>query len=94
MFPEEGWRGPCGLNEVTCHVSGYGSEGLLTFDWKHFPYEVPYRIIFYLHRLVTSSLYKTTVTIFLVHLNRIMMNIFGATEVLGRPMSLRIDLMS
>lgn len=31
--------GPCGVNEVTCHVSGYGDEGLLTFDWKHFPYE-------------------------------------------------------
>ena len=39
-FPEEGWRGPCGRNEVTCHISGYGDEGLLTYDWKHFPYEV------------------------------------------------------
>eukprot|EP01035_Chromulina_nebulosa_P019649 gene19649-25563_t len=39
VFPEEGWKGPCGVNEVTCHVSGYGDEGLLTFDWKHFPYE-------------------------------------------------------
>ncbi len=38
-FDEEGWRGPCGVNEVTCHVSGYGENGLLTFDWKHFPYE-------------------------------------------------------
>lgn len=38
-YPDEGWRGPCGKNEVTCHVSGYGDEGLLTFDWKHFPYE-------------------------------------------------------
>jgi hypothetical protein len=38
-FADEGWGGPCGVNEVTCHVSGYGSEGLLTFDWKHFPYE-------------------------------------------------------
>lgn len=40
VFPNEGWRGVCGRNEVTCHVSGYGSEGLLTYDWKHFPYEV------------------------------------------------------
>jgi hypothetical protein len=39
FFPEEGWGGPCGLNEVTCHVSGYGEKGLLTLDWKHFPYE-------------------------------------------------------
>lgn len=38
-FDEEGWRGPCGVNEVTCHVAGYGEQGLLTFDWKHFPYE-------------------------------------------------------
>lgn len=38
-FPEEGWRGPCGVNEVTCHVSGYGENGLMSFDWKHFPYE-------------------------------------------------------
>lgn len=38
-FDEEGWRGPCGSNEVTCHVSGYGEGGVLTFDWKHFPYE-------------------------------------------------------
>lgn len=38
-YPEEGWRGPCGVNEVTCHVSGYGDKGLLTFDWKHFPFE-------------------------------------------------------
>ena len=38
-YPNEGWRGPCGKNEVTCHVSGYGDGGLLTFDWKHFPYE-------------------------------------------------------
>lgn len=39
VFPEEGWEGPCGVNEVTCYVSGYGDGGLLTFDWKHFPYE-------------------------------------------------------
>lgn len=39
FFPDEGWGGPCGVNEVTCYVSGYGDEGLLTFDWKHFPYE-------------------------------------------------------
>jgi hypothetical protein len=38
-FDEEGWRGPCGANEVTCHVSGYGDLGVLSFDWKHFPYE-------------------------------------------------------
>ncbi len=38
-YEEEGWEGPCGKNEVTCYVSGYGPEGLLTFDWKHFPYE-------------------------------------------------------
>ena len=38
-FPEEGWMGPCGANEVTCHVSGYDESGLLTYDWKHFPYE-------------------------------------------------------
>lgn len=39
IFDAEGWRGPCGVNEVTCHVSGYGDKGVLTFDWKHFPYE-------------------------------------------------------
>jgi hypothetical protein len=38
-FPEEGWMGPCGANEVTCHVSGYDENGLLTYDWKHFPLE-------------------------------------------------------
>lgn len=38
-FSHEGWKGPCGLNEVTCHVSGYGEGGLLTLDWKHFPWE-------------------------------------------------------
>ncbi len=38
-FEAEGWGGPCGVNEVTCHVSGYGSEGMLSFDWKHFPWE-------------------------------------------------------
>jgi hypothetical protein len=38
-FDDEGWRGPCGVNEVQCHVSGYGEHGLLTFDWKHFPFE-------------------------------------------------------
>ena len=26
--------GPCGINEVTCHVSGYDEGGLLTYDWK------------------------------------------------------------
>ena len=38
-FPEEGWEGPCGVNEVVCHISGFGDKGLLSFDWKHFPYE-------------------------------------------------------
>lgn len=38
-FPEEGWGGRCGNNEVTCHLSGFGPEGKITFDWKHFPYE-------------------------------------------------------
>jgi hypothetical protein len=34
-----GWGGRCGNNEVTCHLSGFGSNGKITFDWKHFPYE-------------------------------------------------------
>jgi hypothetical protein len=38
-FPNEGWEGPCGVNEITCYISGFGDGGLLTFDWKHFPYE-------------------------------------------------------
>lgn len=38
-FDDEGWRGPCGKNEVTCHISGYGDRGLLSYDWKHFPFE-------------------------------------------------------
>lgn len=38
-YDEEGWRGPCGANEVQCHISGYGDGGLLTYDWKHFPFE-------------------------------------------------------
>lgn len=38
-FPEEGWSGNCGNNELTCHIMGFGREGILTFDWKHFPYE-------------------------------------------------------
>lgn len=38
-FPEEGWAGPCGSNEITCHVSGFGEGGLLSYDWKHFTYE-------------------------------------------------------
>lgn len=38
-YPEEGWSGKCGNNEVTCHLSGYGPNGKLTYDWKHFPYE-------------------------------------------------------
>lgn len=39
LFESEGWGGPCGVNEVTCHVAGFGEGGLLSFDWKHFPYE-------------------------------------------------------
>ena len=31
---DKGWMGPCGVNEVTCHVSGYDEEGILTYDWK------------------------------------------------------------
>lgn len=38
-YHEEGWGGPCAKNEKTCHVAGYGEGGLLTYDWKHFPYE-------------------------------------------------------
>jgi hypothetical protein len=38
-FPDEGWYGKCGNNEVTCDLSGYGPRGKITFDWKHFPYE-------------------------------------------------------
>jgi hypothetical protein len=38
-FPEEGWGGKCGNNEVTCDFAGFGPEGKITFDWKHFPLE-------------------------------------------------------
>ncbi len=38
-FPDEGWGGKCGNNEVTCHLSGFGAEGKISFDWKHFTYE-------------------------------------------------------
>eukprot|EP01038_Epipyxis_sp_PR26KG_P017519 gene17519-24271_t len=38
-FPEEGWHGRCGNNEQTCQLSGFGYDGIITFDWKHFPYE-------------------------------------------------------
>eukprot|EP01031_Cornospumella_fuschlensis_P040937 gene40937-49933_t len=38
-FPEEGWGGWCGLNEHVCHIDAYGDEGILTYDWKHFPFE-------------------------------------------------------
>eukprot|EP01038_Epipyxis_sp_PR26KG_P015974 gene15974-21680_t len=38
-FPDEGWGGKCGNNEVTCDLSGFGSDGKISFDWKHFPYE-------------------------------------------------------
>jgi hypothetical protein len=37
-FPEEGWGGKCGNNEVTCDLSGFGKDGKITFDWKHFPW--------------------------------------------------------
>jgi hypothetical protein len=33
-FPEEGWGGKCGNNEVTCDMAGFGPEGKITFDWK------------------------------------------------------------
>jgi hypothetical protein len=38
-FHQEGWGGNCGNNEVTCNLSGYGKNGIVTFDWKHFPWE-------------------------------------------------------
>jgi hypothetical protein len=38
-FAEEGWGGKCGNNEVTCNLAGFGPTGIVTFDWKHFPYE-------------------------------------------------------
>lgn len=38
-FEDEGWGGRCGNNEVTCHLSGFGQTGKITFDWKHFPFE-------------------------------------------------------
>ena len=30
-FPEEGWGGKCGNNEVTCDLSGFGPQGRFTF---------------------------------------------------------------
>ena len=39
VYPEEGWTGKCGNNEVTCDLPGFGVDGKLTFDWKHFSYE-------------------------------------------------------
>lgn len=38
-YPEEGWRGNCGNNEVTCSIPGFGKDGIISFDWKHFPFE-------------------------------------------------------
>ena len=38
-FPEEGWGGKCGNNEVTCNIPGFGKNGIISYDWKHFPYE-------------------------------------------------------
>jgi hypothetical protein len=38
-FPEEGWHGKCGNNEVTCDFPGFGVNGRITFDWKHFAFE-------------------------------------------------------
>ena len=31
-----GWGGKCGNNEVTCHLSGYGPQGKITFDWLNY----------------------------------------------------------
>jgi hypothetical protein len=28
-----GWGGRCGNNEVTCDMAGFGSEGVVSFDW-------------------------------------------------------------
>jgi hypothetical protein len=28
-----GWSGNCGMNEGTCHLSGFGADGKFTFDW-------------------------------------------------------------
>jgi hypothetical protein len=38
-FHNEGWNGKCGNNEVTCNFPGFGSDGRITYDWKHFTYE-------------------------------------------------------
>jgi hypothetical protein len=38
-FVNEGWSGKCGNNEVTCNFPGFGSDGRITYDWKHFTYE-------------------------------------------------------
>lgn len=64
-FDSEGWRGPCGVNEVTCHVSGFGSQGLLSFDWKHFPFE-DYDSWFWGNEVAWLLPYKRIVAIFIV----------------------------
>ncbi len=33
VFLCTGWSGKCGNNEVTCHLSGYGPKGKISFDW-------------------------------------------------------------
>ena len=33
IFLEIGWGGKCGNNELTCHLSGFGPEGVISFDW-------------------------------------------------------------
>jgi hypothetical protein len=30
-FPEEGWSGKCGNNEVTCNIPGFGTNGVISF---------------------------------------------------------------
>ncbi len=36
---EDRWEGPCHANEHSCHVTGYGERGRITFGWKHFPFK-------------------------------------------------------
>ena len=51
-YPEEGWMGPCGVNEVTCHVSGYDDNGLLTciyartYAWQPMLILIPHTTLF------------------------------------------------
>lgn len=39
LYPPDNCTGPCWVNEGTSHLAGYGTRGLLSFDWKHFPFE-------------------------------------------------------